>query len=144
MKRNVYHAIIALGILSVGLSFWFTMAPAGRDEMTVDELRRLLREGASPEERALGAAGLGERRDVASMPQLLDAMAADSPVLRGQASVAVRKILGADYYFDPEASPSARQEVVGRYRSLWEAWQLKNNGVVEPPTAGLAGARGGP
>jgi hypothetical protein len=140
MKRFIHHAIIALGLLSIGFLFWFTIAPARNDKLTVEELRRMFNEGESPEQRGLGAAGLGERRDVASMPALLDAMEDESPVLRGHASIAVRKILGADYFFDPEAPPAARQEVVARYRSLWDAWQLKHRGSQESPTTGSAGA----
>jgi hypothetical protein len=72
------------------------------------------------------------------MPELLDAMESDSPEVRGHASVAVRKILGADYDFDPQATPDARHAVVTRYRSLWEAWQLKQQGMAKPSPNGIA------
>lgn len=145
MKKNhIYHAIIAVGVLSAGFLFWYLVAPRGGDEQfTVDELRRMLREGETDEIRALGAGGLGEHRDAQSVPLLLDAMEDESQMVRGQAGVAVTKILGADFYFDPADPPEERKEIVDKYRRLWEVWKKKNDytsGAVSPESPSVEGA----
>jgi len=112
-RQYVQHGLIAAGILSFGFL------------LTIAELRQMLTHGETPQERARGAAGLGHRRDTPSTLLLLDAMEDQSPLVRAQAAVAVKKILGADFYFDPNAPPAQRDEVIAKYRSLWEAWREK-------------------
>lgn len=125
LKQGIYYTVIGCGMLSAVLMLWFFLVPAGERKLSVDELRTMLHSGATPEERALGAAGLGERQDIASVPALLNALEADSPLVRGQAAVALIKLLGADYYFNPEGTPEQRKVVVDQYRHLWKIYQIK-------------------
>ena len=128
MKRHyIYHAVIALGVLCAGFLFWWFTAPSGQRQFTVAELREMLREGETPEERALGAAGLGARDDLPSVPLLLAAMEDESPAVRARASAAVVKVLGTDFYFKPNDPPEKRAAVVERYQSLWQTWKEKTN-----------------
>ena len=125
-KSHLQHAIIAVGVCSFGFLFWYLfLPPSGDQPLTVDQLRELLVSGETPQQRALGAAGLGERGDKASMSLLLSAMEDESPLVRARAGVSVRKILGTDFFFNPEAPPQQRAEVVAKYHALWEAWKEK-------------------
>ncbi len=126
-KRHVHHAIIIAGILCSGFAFWYLLAPGGQRPLTVAELRALLIDGPTPQDRAKGAAGLGERGDVPSVPLLLLAMEDDSLILRARAGVAVKKILGADFFFVADDPQEKRDAALARYHALWEAWKTKTN-----------------
>ena len=121
----VQHSLIGAGILAFGFLFWYFYFPAGDTSLTVPELRTLLAEGTTPEERAQGAAGLGERGDKDSIPLLFAAMEDDSVLVRARAGIAVKKILGSDFFFNPEDPPEKRGESLEKYKALWEAWKEK-------------------
>ena len=72
-----------------------------------------------PEAKALAADSLGKNRVWEAMPKLVDALEDPSPVVRGRAYAAVRKILGLDYGFRAEADESVRKPIVARIRSDW-------------------------
>ena len=124
-KQHLKHCTIALGVLAFGFLFWYLFFPAGQRQYTVDQLRTMLTAGATEQERALGAAGLGERGDKASMPLLLAAMEDDSLLVRARAGVAVKKILGTDFFFHPDDPPEKRAEALEKYKLLWAAWKEK-------------------
>ena len=117
--------MIALGVLALGFLFWYFFFPSGDRPLSIEELRVLLAEGKTPAERAQGAAGLGERGDKASIPLLFLAMEDGSALVRARAGVAVKKILGTDFFYDPEAPPEKRREALEKYQALWEAWKEK-------------------
>jgi len=86
----------------------------------VPRLRRLLEESDTPEVRAAAVAGLGEVRDIDSLPQMLDLMASESTVIRMRSFQAVKEILGTDFHFDPHGPPEERAEVIEVYRAFYE------------------------
>jgi hypothetical protein len=59
------------------------------------------------------------------MPLLLTAMEDESILVRARASVAVKKILGTDFFFHADDPPQKRQEALDKYKLLWEAWKAK-------------------
>lgn len=126
MKKSwIQYLVIGTGVLALLFLAWYSL-PSTERELSLEELRTMLREGKTPQERAAGAAGLGDRRDAESTPMLLDAMQDQSALVRGRAGVAVKKILGADFFFRAEDPPEKRHEVIQRYRDLWMAWQIKH------------------
>jgi HEAT repeat protein len=54
----------------------------------------------------------GKTRDYRSMPTLLELLESPDPLVRGQAAVAIEKILGVEFGFDPHASPAERAKMV--------------------------------
>ena len=136
MRKQYLHAVIIVaGILCVSWLCWYLFAPQQEQHYTIDQLRLMLKQGNTPQERARGAAGLGERKHTPSIPLLLAAMEDEDPLLRGQAAVAVEKILGADYFFEPLDPPERRQQALQKYKALWEAWKEKtgyNQELVYP------------
>ncbi len=73
------------------------------------------------ETRAAAANALAKFQYWDAMEALLDAMENESPAVRGSAGMAVRQILGVDYGFRANDSPSKRQAVVARLRRDWKA-----------------------
>lgn len=141
MKRQyLQHGVIAAGVLSLGFLFWYLFFPAENRQLSVDELRDMLINGTSPDQRALGAAGLGERGDKDSMPLLFTAMEDESALVRARAAVAVKKLLGTDFFFNAEDPPEDRQVALQKYKSLWEAWKEKT-GYVEGGSNTVDGAQ---
>jgi hypothetical protein len=86
----------------------------------VEHLRRLLDESPTAEVRAAAAQGLGENRDVDSLPKLIDAMEDESVLVRTRAGIAVKHIMGMDFGFNPQADVGERFEVVTSYRMFWK------------------------
>ncbi len=126
MKReHLYGLIIAAGVVSFCVLVWQYVVPHNPRSKSTDELRRELVEGDSAAVRAAAADGLGTRRDVESMPALLDAMEDADALVRGRAGAAVQKILGADFFFRADDPPDKRADTLARIRAHWEAWQEK-------------------
>ncbi len=86
---------------------------------TIRMMQEVLLESQTPEVRAVAAAGLGNSGNVASVPQLLDAMEDDALVTRQSAARSVARLLGWREGFDPKDPPDARAESVERFRERW-------------------------
>lgn len=86
---------------------------------TAELLRKVLKTTQDPQVRVAIISGLGKARDPDSVPQFLDAMADDSPEIRKQAGAALERTCGFPHLFNPDASLAQRQEVITRYRTLW-------------------------
>jgi HEAT repeat protein len=78
-----------------------------------------------PGVRAAAADALGQWRDLSSMDQLLLAMEDSDPYVRGRASMAVRRILGADYYFRATDPPAQRRQALAVIRQDWEKFKQR-------------------
>jgi hypothetical protein len=137
MKREqVYTLIIAGGVVSACVLVWMYVIPHHARQKSAAELRRELAEGQAPDVRAAAADALGAMKDLESMPLLLDAMEDPDARVRGRAGAAVRRILGADFFFRAEDPPDRREETLGRIRDHWEAW--KTSMSESPPAGGEA------
>lgn len=105
------------------------LARCGKE--SVHLLRRVFLESSTPEVRAAIAQGLGHQRDVESLPDLIDAMEDASPLVRGRAGVAVKRIVGLDVPFAANASHEERQKAVAFYRKFWEDAQAPDSKFLE-------------
>ncbi len=141
-RGRVSYLIIAAGVLSAAWLGWTYLLPqrAPKPE-SAEDLRDVLEKGDSKEERAVAAAKLGEMRDEESMPMLLRAMEDPDPVLRGRAAAAVRKIMGADYFFRAGDPPERRKEVIATIKRDWEGYRRYKS---DRPAANSDGQAGTP
>ena len=73
-------------------------------------MQEVLLESETPGVRAVAAAGLGNSGNVASVPQLLDAMEDDALVTRQAAARSIARLLGWREGFNPQDPPEARAE----------------------------------
>jgi HEAT repeat protein len=105
------------------------LARCGKE--SVQLLRRVFSESDTPEVRAAIAQGLGRQRDVESLPDLIDAMEDASPLVRGRAGVAVRRIVGLEVPFGADAPPEERRKAVAFYRKFWEDAQAPDSKFIE-------------
>ncbi len=140
-RGRVSYLIIAAGILSAVWLGWTYLLPerAPKPE-SAEDLRDVLEKGDSTQDRTVAAAKLGEMRDEESMPVLLRAMEDPDPLIRGRAAAAVRKIMGADYYFRASDPPQRRNEVIATIKRDWEGYlRYKTRGP-----AASSGSRAGP
>jgi HEAT repeat protein len=128
-RGRVSYLIIAVGVLSVVWLGWaYLLRERAPKPESAEDLRDLLEKGDSIQARTGAAAKLGEMRDEESMPVLLRAMEDPDPVLRGRAAAAVRKIMGADYYFRAGDPPERRKEVIATIQRDWEAYLRYKSG----------------
>lgn len=139
-RGRVSCLIIAAGILSAVWLGWTYLLPerAPKPE-SAEDLREVLEKGDSMQARTVAAAKLGEMRDEQSMPVLLRAMEDPDPVLRGRAAAAVRKIMGADYYFRAGDPPKRRKEVIATIKRDWNGYLRYKSGRPVTASDGRAG-----
>jgi HEAT repeat protein len=100
-----------------------TIELSRRDDVPIKSVRDVFRQSKSPEVRAAAVQGLGRRRDVNSLSALIDAMEDESPLVRGRAGAAVRRIVGLNYEFHALDPPEKRQKAVAFYRKFWKEAQ---------------------
>ena len=91
-----------------------------RDDVPVESVRSVFRQSESAEVRAAAVQGLGRVRDVDTLPELIDAMEDESPLVRGRAGAAVRRIVGLNYEFRALDPPEERAKAVAFYRKFWK------------------------
>ncbi len=140
-RRRIQYLIVAVGVLgAVWLGYTYIFPDHSRNQESAEHLRNVLTTEDSREARAAAAALLGEMRDEQSMPELLQAMEDPDPLIRGRAAAAVRKIMGADYYFRAEGSPARRKEVLAIIKRDWEGYLKYKTG----PAAASSASRGAP
>lgn len=89
-------------------------------------LTQTLQQDASPRVRAEAAAALGVVGQIESMPELLTAMEDPDPLVRARAGAAVRRIMGANFYFRAEADPAERRRVIEVIRKEYERYLARN------------------
>jgi len=131
-RKPVFYVIIAAGAVSaVWLGRAYLLPERRQEQESAEQLRDVLTKEDSWQARA-AAAKLGEMQDEDSMPALLQAMEDPDPVIRGRAAAAVRKIMGADYYFRAGDSPQRRKEVLAVIKRDWEGYLRYKN---RQPTA---------
>ncbi len=127
-RRRVYYLIIAAGIFSaVWLVCVYVLPARSQKQESAEYLREVLAQGDSSQSRAVAASKLGEMRDEDSMPALFRAMDDPDPLIRGRAAAAVRKIMGANYFFRATDSPERRKEVIDRIKKDWEGYLRYKN-----------------
>jgi len=91
-----------------------------RDDVPIQSVRDVFIKSKVPEVRAAAVQGLGRKRDFDTLPKLIDAMEDESPLVRGRAGAAVRRIVGLNYEFRALDPPEKRKEAVEFYRKFWE------------------------
>ena len=97
-----------------------TVAGGNVDPADLTAMRQVLVESQTPEVRAAVAAGLGKAMDPDSMPELLDAMEDESPLVRKAAGDAVERMVGLGHAFNADGPIEERQKVIARYRGFWD------------------------
>jgi hypothetical protein len=146
-NRRVQYVILVLGALA-GLNLvWMYVLPKHERELSVEELRAVLSQGADssgaqsatadPElssKRAEAADKLGALRDMESVPVLLKAMDDPDPQVRGRAGAAVREIMGSDTFYRANDPPEQRKKRIEQIRRDWETFQKYRSKNGELPT----------
>ena len=95
-----------------------------------EHLRRVLAESQSAAVRLACIRGLASEWDYQSMPVLLDALDDESDLIRGDAAMAVERMMSVDLqgfgyqYNDP---PAKREAASKRLRAHWEEWRKSEN-----------------
>ncbi len=109
---------------------------------TIQTMQEVMFESATPEIRAVVAAGLGNACNVTSVPMLIDAMEDDALVTRQVAAQAVGKIMGWRQGFDPEDPAETRAESVEQFRERWMLFEESNlyKVATDPDARKRAGA----
>ena len=83
---------------------------------------------AKPEQRVEAIQQLALARDWDATETLLDLLDDPSALIRGKSAVALRAILGTDFYFHADDPPARRLQVISGMRRYWQSRQL------HPPT----------
>jgi cbb3-type cytochrome oxidase subunit 3 len=91
----------------------------------VPQLRRVLKEGRTPELKVAAVQGLARAEDIESAPGIFDLLDDPDPNVRGQAGAALTAMLGEDYFFSAEDPPQKRRAVAASMRKRFE--QLKQH-----------------
>ena len=73
--------------------------------------------------------GLAKIYDYGSIEIMLDGLDSESPVIQGSCLVAVRKLIGRSFHFDPNMSQSARTKRIAEIRKEWES--IRDSGLIE-------------
>ena len=95
-----------------------------------EHLRSVLAKSQSPPVRLACIRGLASEWDYQSMPVLLDALDDESDLVRGDAAMAVERMMSVDLqvfgymYKDP---PARREAASKRLRAHWEEWRKSEN-----------------
>ena len=126
-RRRVCYLIIAGGVLCVAWLGRGYLLPDRSPQPSAQDLRGVLAESDSQAARADAAARLGQMRDEESMSALLESMEDPDPVIRGRAAAAVRKVMGADYYFRADDPPQRRKQVIAIIKKQWEGYLRSKN-----------------
>lgn len=88
-----------------------------------EHLRRVLANSQSPPVRAACLVGLASQWDYDSMPVFLEALEDSSPLVRGSAETAVRRMLSVDlnhFNYRHDDPPEKRQQAVKLIAEYWE------------------------
>ena len=105
---------------------------AGHPDRPLVTLRRVFAEADSARVKGAAALGLGTLMDWQSMPQLIEAMEAEAPVLRRHAAAAVTQIMGRDFGFPPEGPDVQRKkalEVIKQNYPVYEKRYYHKHGL---------------
>ena len=105
---SVQQQSAAVGLVQLG-------APA------IPQMRKVLRESQSTEVRAQMILGLAQQWDLDSMPAFLAAMDDPSPLIRGRAEMAVKKILTTVGDYRADDPPEKRRLALQAVRKKWDA-----------------------
>jgi hypothetical protein len=91
----------------------------------VPNIRRVFEKSTDPDVRATMILGITQIRDWDSVPNVIDALADDSLVVRERAFAAVRTMLalkaqGPESAYNPRAQPEHRKDGIAAMRKVWE------------------------
>jgi HEAT repeat protein len=91
----------------------------------VPELRRVLKEGRTPDLKVAAVQGLARAQDIESGPRMFDLLNDPDPMVRGQAGAALTAMLGEEYFYSAEDPPQKRRAIEATMRKRFE--QLKTH-----------------
>ncbi|NQT39511.1 MAG: hypothetical protein HQ581_18590, partial [Planctomycetes bacterium] len=102
---------------------------AAADPVALEHLRRVAEASKSPQVRAVCFRALGKALDFDSMDLFLAALDDESLQIRGQAAVAVMKMIGRNYAFRADAPEEERAPLVREMRACWK--DMKDSPLME-------------
>ena len=73
--------------------------------------------------------GLANIYDYDSIEIMLAGLDDESPVIQGRCLVALRKLLGRSFHFDPSMSEDERKKRIAQIRAEWES--IRDSGLVD-------------
>ena len=107
------------------------VALSNHEDVTLEMLHEVIQKSSLPPVRAAAIAALGNRRDVDSLPVLIDLMEDESELVRGRAGIAVERISGLRMGYNPADTPENREQTIARYRQFWEDCQKPDSKFIE-------------
>lgn len=78
------------------------------------EIRRAVAQHEQHEPQVLATLlqATGKTRDYRSMPELIELLRHEDPLIRGRAGAAIQKIMGVDFFYRANDSPQRREEII--------------------------------
>jgi hypothetical protein len=89
-------------------------------EPALAQMQRVFRESKTAEVRGQMITGLVQLWDLDSMPAFLAALDDPSPIIRGRADGAVRRVITDGCGYRPEDTPEQRRPAVDKLRGQWD------------------------
>jgi hypothetical protein len=100
-------------------------------DATPEMLIRVARDGRSDPVRAAAIQGLGQKRDVDTLPMLIGWMEDESLLVRARAVVSAEQIIGLRYGFNADDTAEQRALSIKRYRDFWAECQKPESQFIE-------------
>ena len=98
-------------------------------EEAKQNMRDVLAQSNDPNVKAICIHGLGLIYDYESIDIMLAGLEDESPVIRGRSAIAVRKLIGRSFHFDPAMSETERRQRVDAIRKEWES--IRDSGLID-------------
>ena len=92
-------------------------------------MRDTLAKSSDDNVKAISIQGLANVYDYDSIDIMLAGLESESSVIQGASLVAVRKLIGRSFHFDPNMSQAARTKRIEEIRKEWES--IRDSGLVE-------------
>ena len=92
-------------------------------------MRDVLAKSSDENVKATCIQGLANIYDYDSIEIMLEGLDSESPVVQGACLVAVRKLIGRSFHFDPNMSQAARTKRIEEIRKEWET--IRDTGLIE-------------
>lgn len=92
-------------------------------------MRDVLARSDDPNVRGICINGLAKIYDYESIEIMLAGLDDESPVIQGSCLVALRKLLGRSFHFDPSMGEDARKKRIAQIRAEWES--IRDSGLAE-------------
>lgn len=92
-------------------------------------MREVVAASGDPSVRAMCIHGLALIYDYESIDIMLAGLEDDSDIVQGRCVLAIRKLIGRSFHFDPSMTDADKKERIERIRQEWE--DIRDSGLIE-------------